>query len=259
MTLQSFKMEKKLFILTGGSRGLGFSIAKQLLNESISLICISRSSNPDLVQLANHSKSDLEQWSFDLADSESACLKLTEWLTLKGEKTFQSATLINNAGMMPHIVPLSKADRHNLTKALRVSLEAPILLSSSFLNATDEWKIPRKILNVSSGLAHRAMASQAGYCASKAGMDHFTRCLAIEESYKSNGAAVCSLSPGVIDTDMQVQLRSASEVDFPDLSYFVDHQQKGTLISADQTADRILTYLNHPKFGEKPVADVRDT
>jgi NAD(P)-dependent dehydrogenase (short-subunit alcohol dehydrogenase family) len=208
--------------------------------------------------LANHSKSDLEQWCFDLSESENVCLKLTEWLTLKGEKIFQSATLINNAGMMPHIVPLSKADRHNLSKALRVSLEAPMLLASAFLSASDKWKIKRKVLNVSSGLAHRAMASQAGYCASKAGMDHFTRCLAIEESYKSNGAAVCSLSPGVIDTDMQAQLRSASGEDFPDLSYFVDHQQKGTLISSDQTADRILDHLSNPKFGEKPVADVRD-
>jgi NAD(P)-dependent dehydrogenase (short-subunit alcohol dehydrogenase family) len=166
--------------------------------------------------------------------------------------------LINNAGMMPRIVPLSKAEHHDLTKALRVSLEAPMLLCAAFLSATEGWLKPRKILNVSSGLGHRAMASQAGYCASKAGMDQFTRCLAIEESFKDNGAKVCSLSPGIIDTDMQVQLRSASNADFPDHGYFVDHQQKGSLVSANETAQKVLHFLSLPQFGDAPVADIRD-
>jgi len=251
-------MEKKLYILTGASRGLGFSIAKQLLSESIALICISRSSNDDLAQAALHSNSVLEQWCCDLSESESVCLKLSEWIELNGEHSFQSATLINNAGMMPRIVPLSKAEHHDLTKALRVSLEAPMLLCAAFLSATEGWHKPRKILNVSSGLGHRAMASQAGYCASKAGMDQFTRCLAIEESYKDNGARVCSLSPGIIDTDMQVQLRSASHADFPDHGYFVDHQQKGSLVSAKETAQNVLHFLSHRNFGDSPVADIRD-
>ena len=133
-----------------------------------------------------------------------------------------------------------------------------MLLCAAFLSATEGWHKPRKILNVSSGLGHRAMASQAGYCASKAGMDQFTRCLAIEESYKDNGARVCSLSPGIIDTDMQVQLRSASHDDFPDHSYFVDHQQKGSLVSAKETAQKVLHFLSYRNFGDAPVADIRD-
>ncbi len=251
-------MEKKLYFLTGASRGLGFSIAKQLLSESIALICISRSSNDELAKAARDSNSVLEQWCCDLSESEVVCIKLIEWLKANGEQSFQSATLINNAGMMPRIVPLSKAEHHDLTKALRVSLEAPMLLCAAFLSATEGWLKPRKILNVSSGLGHRAMASQAGYCASKAGMDQFTRCLAIEESFKDNGAKVCSLSPGIIDTDMQVQLRSASNADFPDHGYFVGHQQKGTLVSAKQTAASVLHFLSLPQFGDAPVADIRD-
>ena len=59
------------------------------------------------------------------------------------------------------------------------------------------------------------MASQAAYCAAKAGMDHFTRCVALDEAIKPHGAKVCSLAPGVIDTDMQVQLRGADPAAFP--------------------------------------------
>ena len=42
----------------------------------------------------------------------------------------------------------------------------------------------------------------AAYCAAKAGMDHFSRCVALEEALRPNGAKVCSLAPGVIATDM---------------------------------------------------------
>ena len=72
------------------------------------------------------------------------------------------------------------------------------------------------IINISSGLGRRPMASQSAYCAAKAGMDHFTRCLALEEAAKPHGAKVCSLAPGVIDTGMQVQLRGADAAAFPD-------------------------------------------
>jgi NAD(P)-dependent dehydrogenase (short-subunit alcohol dehydrogenase family) len=75
------------------------------------------------------------------------------------------------------------------------------------------------------------MASQAGYCAAKAGMDHFTRCLALDEALHANGAKVCSLAPGVIDTDMQVQMRGSAGEAFPDQSKFLQLKAQGQLSS----------------------------
>ena len=40
-------------------------------------------------------------------------------------------------------------------------------------------------------------------------MDLFSRCVALEEAARENVAKICSLAPRVIDTDMQVALRSA--------------------------------------------------
>jgi benzil reductase ((S)-benzoin forming) len=114
------------------------------------------------------------------------------------------------------------------------------------------------VLNISSGLARRAMASQAAYCAAKAGMDHFTRCVALEEAEQPNGAKVCSLAPGVIDTDMQVQLRNADASQFPDLENFISLKNDGALISPAEAAARVLAYLARADFGSSPVADVRD-
>jgi NAD(P)-dependent dehydrogenase (short-subunit alcohol dehydrogenase family) len=108
------------------------------------------------------------------------------------------------------------------------------------------------------GLGRRAMASQAGYCAAKAAMDHFTRCVALEEALKPHGAKVCSLAPGVIDTDMQVQLRAAESGSFPDKATFVGMQASGALSSPQEAADRLIAYLARADFGSQSVGDVRD-
>ena len=118
--------------------------------------------------------------------------------------------------------------------------------------------MPRKVLNISSGLGRRAMASQAAYCAAKAGMDHFTRCVALDEALKPHGAKVCSLAPGVIDTDMQVQLRGADPAAFPDRQNFANLKTGGQLTSPADAATRVLAWLERADFGTNPVADVRD-
>jgi NAD(P)-dependent dehydrogenase (short-subunit alcohol dehydrogenase family) len=89
-------------------------------------------------------------------------------------------------------------------------------------------------------------------------MDHLTRCLALEEALLPNGARVLSLAPGVIDTDMQVQLRSADAQAFPDRDRFVALQREGQLTSADAAAARVLACLARPDFGEPPIGDVRE-
>lgn len=131
-------------------------------------------------------------------------------------------------------------------------------LTAAFLGATEGWAVPRKVLNISSGLGRKAMASQAAYCAAKAGMDHFTRCLALDEAAKPHGARVCSLAPGVIDTDMQVQLRGADASDFPDVQNFANLKAGGMLASPAGAAARVLAWLQRADFGANPVADVRE-
>jgi benzil reductase ((S)-benzoin forming) len=251
-------MTSHLYILTGASRGMGLGMAEQLLRKGNTLLCISRHTNPDLTLSAQSAEVPLTQWTHDLADGEGASARLREWLQSHNPDHFASVSLINNAGVIPPIAPLRQSNPADLALALRVGLEAPMALSAAFLGATQNWSIPRKVLNISSGLGRYAMASQAGYCAAKAGMDHFTRCLALDEALHANGAKVCSLAPGVIDTDMQVQLRGAAGDAFPDQSKFLQLKAQGQLSSPAQAAQQVLRYLARPDFGEKPVADVRD-
>jgi NAD(P)-dependent dehydrogenase (short-subunit alcohol dehydrogenase family) len=248
---------KQLTILTGASRGLGLALAEQLLAAGHTLVCISRKTNSELTRLAEDAGAVLERWPLDLAQPAVAEQTLRQWLGGQSATSWSSATLINNACAIPPLLPLRDAQGDDLSYAMRVGLEAPLLLSSAFLDATRHWAANRKVLNISSGLGRRAMASQAAYCAAKAGMDHFTRCMALDEALYPNGAKVCSLAPGVIDTDMQVQLRSADSADFPDQQGFIDLQRNGQLTSPEVAASRVLAYLARADFGADPVGDVR--
>lgn len=250
-------MNTHLYIITGASRGMGQALAEQLILPGNTLLCISRQTNHHVASLAQEQQVPLTQWSADLSDATTTAEQLKFWLAAQ-PLAYDSATLINNAGMIPQIAPLSDVPAADITRALRVGIEAPMLLTAAFLHAAAAWRIPKKVLNISSGLGRRAMASQAGYCAAKAAMDHFTRCLALEEALKPHGAKVSSLAPGVIDTDMQVQLRSAPDASFPDKAAFVGMKTQGSLTSPHEAAGRLIAYLSRSDFGSNPVADVRD-
>ena len=247
-----------LFILTGASRGMGLAMARQLLSPRHTLVCISRSSDATLdAAAAESSGATLYQWQADLADGSAVAARLGEWLAGREAASFASATLVNNAALMPPPVPLRDANAADTTAALRVGLEAPMLLTSAFLAATREWPVPRKVLNISSGLGRRPMASQAAYCALKAGMDMFTRCAALDEARQPNGARLCALAPGVVDTGMQQALRGADAAAFPDIGRFADLHASGQLTSTDAAARAVLAYLQRPDFGGEALADVR--
>lgn len=250
-------MSTHLFIITGASRGMGLAMAQQLLAPNHHVLCISRHHNPSLQDQAQSHGHRLEQWAVDLADTQAAPALLTNWLAQMPLATLARAVLINNAGVIPPLTPLGASAPQDLSQALRVGLEAPMLLTAAFLKATDTMQAKRQVLNISSGLGRRAMASQSAYCAAKAGLDHFTRCLALDEARKPNGAAVCALAPGVIDTDMQTQLRNAPADDFPDQVNFAQLKTSGQLTSAETAAARVLAWLERPDFGQAPVADVR--
>jgi len=248
---------QSLTILTGASRGMGLAMAQQLLQPDALVLCISRQRNAGLQAQAEAAGAVLEQWSADLAEGARVAQRLGLWLGAMDPKTLAGASLINNAGVISPLVALRDSDPAALAQALRVGLEAPMQLCTAFLDATRDWPVPRKVLNISSGLGRRAMASSAAYCAAKAGMDHFTRCLALEEATLPQGAKVCSLAPGVIATDMQVQLRSADPAHFPDLATFQGLHAGGQLSSPEDAARRVLAYLNSASFGQNAVGDVR--
>ena len=249
-------------IITGASRGLGLAIAQALLARGHRLLTLQRQPNAALAASpaspASPASAPVEQWALDLAEPVAAAARLQAWVAALPRAQIASITLINNAAALTALAPLGDIDAAELAMAMRVGLEAPLLLTAAFLRASADIDAPRKVLNISSGLGRFAMAASAQYCAAKAGMDHFSRAVALEEAARPNGARIVSLAPGVIDTDMQVQLRSADAAAFPDRARFVGLHAEGKLDSPAAAAAKIVAYLDRRDFGSNAVGDVRD-
>ena len=243
-------MDQNLYIITGASRGLGRAMAEQLLRPGHTVLGLSRRTPA--------APAGLEQWPCDLADPVPVAERLAAWLGAFDGSRFASASLVNNAAMLIEPTPLADADLCTLSQATRVGLEAPLVLTAVFLRATRAWSAHRRVLHISSGLGRRGMASSGPYCAVKAGLDNLARAQALEEALQPNGAKVCSLAPGVIDTDMQVQLRGADAKAFPDREAFVQMKNGGKLDSPAAAAGKVIAYLHRADFGANPVGDVRD-
>lgn len=251
-------MPTAIYILTGASRGLGAAIAGCLLAADVKLLCISRNNNPALEPLAAEAGTSLLQWQRDLADPEPVARDVAQWLAAIDAHDSSLVCLINNAAVISRVGPVDETDCAELSRAVRVGLEAPLLLGAAFLRATRSWQASRRILNISSGLGRRAMAGSAAYCAVKAGLDNLSRAMALDESTRSQAARIVSLAPGVIDTDMQVQLRAANEAGFPDKSVFVELKERGQLAAPAQAARKVVEFLHRPDFGNEVIADVRN-
>ncbi|MDE2371425.1 MAG: SDR family NAD(P)-dependent oxidoreductase [Burkholderiales bacterium] len=247
-------MNRPLTIVTGSSRGLGLALVQALLQRGHLVLAIARGATP----AGDAAPGRLVAWQQDLADAAAAAARLEAWLATLDGATLASATLINNAGVVADPAPLAASRADELVRALRVGLEAPMLLSAAFLRASAGWALPRKVLLVSSGLGRRGMAGSASYCAAKAGLDNLARAVALEEAARSDGARIVSLAPGVIDTEMQRQLREADPARFPESAGFAALKAQGRLDSPAQAADKLLRFLARSDYGARPVTDLRE-
>lgn len=244
-------MNAPLTLITGASRGLGLAMAQQLDAQGHRLLCLSRGRCEAL-------PAHVTQWQADLGEAQAVAERLADWLAEQDPQGCSALNLIHNAAIVNEPAHLAEVPLAELRQAIRVDLEAPLLLSAAFLKCTSHWRAPRKLLFISSGLGRRGMAGSAMYCAAKAGLDNLARALLLEEAERPNGARVVSLAPGVIDTDMQVALRSADPARFSSQAMFAGLKANGQLDSPATAAAKVLRYLARADFGANAVADVRD-
>ena len=238
-------------IVTGHTRGLGAAIAAQLLDRGIPVLGLARAHSPGL---AGRHPDLLEQVGIDLADSAA----LAQWLGSGALNAWLSdagtALLVNNAGVVQPIGPLQTQDIAAVASAIALNVAAPLMLSAAFA-ARSRKGADCRILNVSSGAGRNAYPGWSVYCATKAALDHHARAVVLDQS---PGVRICSLAPGVIDTDMQAEIRSTGLERFPMRERFEAMKRDGALASAQDSAGRIVDHLLGDAFGAAPVADLRE-
>lgn len=228
------------YIITGASKGLGKAITEQLIDKNNHLFCIARSKNNELIQKANNQDCLLNYYQYDLANSEGITELIDEIFTkidlVKAERIY----LFNNAGIIEPIRPVEKCTAPEMDKAIKVNLIAPMVITAAFLANTETVYTDKKIINISSGAAQEPYFGWSSYCTSKAGLDMFTNTCGLEQSRKENPTVTIAISPSIIDTDMQISIRSSKEEDFEDVERFIQFKEQGNLREPNLIAQKLI-------------------
>jgi len=239
-------------ILTGHTRGLGAALADLMLSRGIAVLGISRG--------VSHTRSNkpasplLQEIKLDLADP----VAFAEWLGTETLARFvdsaDTVLLINNAGMLQPVGTIEGQDVNAIGRSVSLNVAAPLMLSAAVAAASPE-AADRRIVHISSGAARNAYPGWSIYCATKAALDHHARAVALD---RNRALKICSVAPGVIDTDLQTEIRGADLDQFPLREKFDELKRSGQLSTPADAARKVLDYALSETFGDASVVDVRE-
>jgi benzil reductase ((S)-benzoin forming) len=244
------------YIITGTSRGIGEAIANKLLQAGNTLFCVSRKINEELVERAVSSGTTIFYFEANLSDPKAVSEFSSQLWNRIIPGNVERIALINNAGMISPIGPAGSNDPGKITEHIHVNLLAPMIIASAFLRHTAGWKIPRTILNISSGAANSPYYGWSAYCSSKAAIDMFTRTVALEQSFSAYPVKIISFAPGIVETAMQSEIRGTDKKDFRDQEEFVKLHEEGKLSTPGFVANHIVNALFDDSVVQGSVMDI---
>jgi benzil reductase ((S)-benzoin forming) len=252
-------MKRKYYIITGTSRGIGEAVAKKVLSNESRVFCISRNQNPRLSVEAHVKGWQLQDIALDLNDTSKISEMMRDIFRAIAPEDVSEIVLINNAGIIHPIRLIGEPDAsEKIIRSLNVNLTAAMLITDRFVRETEDWNVPRKVMNLSSGAAQRTVKAWSAYCAAKAGLEMYTKCLYDEQKALANPVKIVSFAPGVVNTEMQEEIRNSQPEHFPELDRFMEMKESGRLLEPGFVADHMLTLLDSPDFGSKIVMHIND-
>jgi len=190
-------------IVTGGSRGLGLSIATSLASLGYQVVTVARSQTDELnaavMAARHHGKGAIVFRAFDLAEISG----LGSLVASLRKEIGPIYALINNAGVGTSGL-LSMARDQTIEQLVRLNTLSPIVLTKYVLRSMMLERAGR-VVNISSIVAVTGYIGLSAYAATKASLVGFTRSLAREVGQL--GITVNAVAPGFIDTEMTRELR----------------------------------------------------
>ena len=187
------KLSKKTVLITGGTSGIGFELAKQLLARENEVIVTAR--DQSRLDQAKKSLPGLHVFASDVSDPQAIATLYSAVIA-----SFPSLNvLINNAGIMRNISLNQERGLDDVTREIDINLSGPVRMVQQFL--LHLRTMPEAlILNVSSGLAFIPMPASPVYSATKAAIHSYTQSLRAQ--LQGSGVTVVELAPPGTETPL---------------------------------------------------------
>ncbi len=225
-------MPSHLVFISGASSGIGLALARAVPWPDARVIDISR-----------RGASGIEHFPADLSEPASwpgvAELFARE---MKGND-FELIVFVHSAGSLEPMGFAGEVDPQRYTRQVLLNAASIQVLGDAFLRAARETSAPCTLLNIGSGAARNVYEGWSAYCGGKAAADHWVRTVGAEQTRRGGRCRVLSVAPGVVQTDMQKQIRETKERDFPEVERFREMHTEGALRDADEVARELWNLL----------------
>ncbi len=218
--------ENKIVLITGGGTGIGKATAAAFVAEGAKVV------------ISGRRQSVLEETTKELGESANF---IVGDVSKKGDpkriideiiaKFGQLDILINGAGTGA-MGPLSSTSDEDIENTYRTNVFGPLALIREAIPHLVNSK--GNVINITSVMSNGVMPGTAMYAASKAALDHITRCLAAE--FGPSGVRVNAIAPGLTATDITAELRKDEQA----IGMFVAQTPMGRLGEPTDIAKAVL-------------------
>ena len=223
-------LSSKTVMITGSSRGLGKGMAEWFRDQGAGVGATART-EPQIPG------ERVLTGSVDVTDLEAVERSTRELADKHGPIDLW----VNNAAVADPISHLKDLDYADLERHFRVNVGGVLNGTRSYLRHLEETGHVGALVNISSGAATRAMAGAAAYCAGKAAVNRLTETVALEEPDRFR--VVLALSPGIVDTDMQVFLRNQDDDVLNDVGMYRRFEEEGRWNSPAWVAEHMARWV----------------
>jgi 2-deoxy-D-gluconate 3-dehydrogenase len=204
MILDQFRLDGKVALVTGGSRGLGFGMAVALAEAGADIISIQRTSSSEaLAERVTSMGRQFLPLVLDIGSETAAQEALDAALSRFGRIDI----LVNNAGIQRR-APAVEFSIEDWDSVINVNLRAVFLFCQVF-GSQMLRQGSGKIINIASLLSVQGGITIPAYTASKHAIAGLTKALCNE--WAGRGVNVNAIAPGYMDTDLNVALRANPE------------------------------------------------
>lgn len=197
---------ERVVIVTGGSSGIGRAAALLFARQGDRVLITGRRAGAIEQAAAEHP--NIACLVADVATAEDATRTVAKALQSWGRVD----ALINNAGAGA-IMPLAETKSERMTQIFSVNVFGPSLLAAAALPHLEATR--GAIVNVSSTFGHKPAAGLSHYAASKAALEHLTRCWALElapRGVRVNAVAAGPTESGALTNMMRLSADQAEAV-----------------------------------------------
>lgn len=223
----------KHWFITGSSKGLGKSIAELLLRDEQNYVYgLSR----DCV--INHPH--YQHRIIDLSSSD----QLVNY-KFPQIQSAEKIILINNAATLGQVAYSGEIAAENILTAHTLNIIAPHILMNAFISTYGSLNAQKIIVNITSGAASSPYDGWSIYGSGKAALDMLTRISEMEMQLRGKDIEVYAIAPGILDTNMQAQIRSVDEHDFSRKKKFEEFKDTEKLVSPEHAAMQLIELILH--------------